>query len=225
MPRSCCLVLCHRLCHQVAHIVRCALRMVEIVEIGTPAAVDEPSVLVGHSRDAQQLRHVGIQRILPRLPRFAPLADQHRGRVQAAEDIRHRIPAIGIGHAADDLRAVVEGILNAFPVRRFPKEHELLAFQFHDPVAGNGEHLVILHTADELDLLGQVGRHLLLAQAADQVDMLRRQLLQQCSHILLHLRVGGRRILKEDLDKQCAVSKRQNVSKGLSTVRKYFQSV
>lgn len=58
MPRSCCLVSRHRLCHQVAHIVRCALRMVEIVEIGTPAAVDEPSDLVGHSRDAQQRRHI-----------------------------------------------------------------------------------------------------------------------------------------------------------------------
>ena len=78
MPRSCCLVLRHRLCHQVAHIVRCALRIVEIVEIGTLAAVDEPSVLVGHSRDAQQRRRIGIRRILPRLPRFAPLGSAMR---------------------------------------------------------------------------------------------------------------------------------------------------
>ena len=175
MPRSCCLVLRHRLCRQVAYIVRCALRIAEIAEIGALAAVDEPSVLVGHSRDAQQRRHIGIRRILPRLSRFAPLADQHRGRVQAAEDIRHLIPAIGIGHAVDDLRAVVEGIPDTFPVRRFPKEHELLTLQLCDPVAGDGEHLVILHTANELDLLGQVGRHLLLAQAADHVDVPRRR--------------------------------------------------
>lgn len=47
--------------------MRCALRIAEIAEIGALAAVDEPSVLVGHSRDAQQRSHILLY------PRFADL--------------------------------------------------------------------------------------------------------------------------------------------------------